>query len=108
MNANERMKNRSTTRLVLDPPSFVPPPEMRRDYLELRKAELESMFDGAANSEWKPVNIIANHVRGTGEMYGFPNIGAAAENLARAIQNGDAACMDFLNKYATAVNESFV
>lgn len=93
---------------VLTPPTFSPPPEMRAAYLEQRKTELESLLDHAQASEWKPVIAVANHVRGSGEMYGFKNIGEAAESLFRAIQNGDANSLGFLKTYATTVSESYV
>lgn len=93
---------------VLEPPTFSPPPEMRERYLSSRKAEIEDMLYSARNGEWKPVMKTANHVRGTGAMFGFENIGTAAENLVKAVQNGDSKSLEFLEKYAEAVNASYV
>lgn len=95
-------------RIILDPPTFSPPPDMRRNYLDARKSEIEAMFDTARMGVWKPVVTIVNHIRGTGKMYGFPAIGDAAESLAKAIQNGDMKCMDYLQAYAKAVDEAVV
>lgn len=97
-----------TTRVVLDRPTFSPPPDMRGEYLERRKSEIDGMFDNARNGEWKPVLAIANHVRGSGAMYGFPNLGSAAEALSRAIQNGDEKSIDHLAEYAGVVKESYI
>ena len=101
-------KNRDGVRVVLDPPTFSPPPEMRTRYLDSRKAELEDLIDHARNGEWKPVMNTVGHVRGTGAMFGFENIGTAAENLVRAVQNGDAKSLEFMEKYAEAVRASYV
>jgi hypothetical protein len=110
MNVNNTTdnKNRDCARIELDPPTFSPPPEMRARYLEKRKAELDDLIDHARNGEWKPVMTVAGHVRGTGAMYGFENIGTAAENLVKAVQNGDAKSIEFMEKYAEAVNASYV
>ena len=105
--SNQRSK-RDSTRIIVDPPTFAPPPDMREGYLERRKAELEEMLDNARAGEWKPVVSIANHVRGTGAMYGFLNIGLAAENLVKAVQNGDAKSLQFMEDYARVVDESYV
>lgn len=94
--------------ILLDPPTFVPPPEMRGGYLARRRAELEAMFDSARAGVWKPVITIANHVRGTGRMYNFAAIGDAAENLAKAIQNGDMKCMEYLETYAKVIGDAKV
>ena len=107
-NNNNNNKKRDSTRFVLDPPTFSPPPEMRANYLGSRKAEIEDMLDHARNGEWKPVMNIANHVRGTGAMFGFENIGDAAENLVKAVQNGDAKSLEFMVKYAEAVGAAYV
>lgn len=96
------------TQAVLMPPTFSPPPEMRAAYLERHKSELETLLDHANANEWKPVIAVANHVRGSGEIYGFKNIGDAAENLFRAIQNGDVNSIRFLEAYAKVVSESYV
>lgn len=101
-------KNLDSTRIVVDPPPFSPPREMRAGYLERRKAELEQMLEQAETGEWKPVMVIINHVRGTGAMYGFDNLGCSAENVVRAVQNGEAASLDLLREYARAVSESYV
>lgn len=79
---------------------------MRECYLVQRRAELEAMFDSAKVGVWKPVINIANHVRGTGSMYDFATIGTAAENLAKAIQNGDMKCTEYLEAYAKAVGDA--
>lgn len=107
MNTND-LRRRETTRMVLNPPTFSPPVEMRKDYLDRLKAQLGTMIGCGKVDEWKPIVTIANHVRGTGAMYGFANIGDAAENLARAIQNGEAKSYEFLEEYAKVVNESYV
>ncbi len=112
--ATERMEYtnrtcaRDSTRIILDPPTFSPPPEMRAAYLERRREELESLLDHAGAGEWKPVMTVANHVRGTGAMYGFGDIGKAAEGLVRAVQQGDAKSLEFMNRYAKAVGEAYV
>lgn len=108
MTLNPNSRKRESTRIILDPPTFMPPPEMRAGYLERRKAELDTLLDHARASEWKPVVAVANHVRGSGAMYGFKNIGEAAENLVRAVQNGDAKSLDFLETYVKTVSESYI
>lgn len=108
MSSGESVPKKSTTRLILDPPTFSPPKEMRAEYLAERKAELDGMVDSARSGTWKPVMTIANHVRGTGAMYGFPNIGESAEALVKAVQNGYANSLTYLDAYAKAVNESYV
>lgn len=100
--------NHNSARVELEPPTFSPPPEMRERYLSTRRAEIEDMLDHARNGEWKPVMVVANHVRGTGGMFGFDDMGAAAENLVKAVQNGDAKSFEFMEKYAEAVNASHV
>ncbi len=107
MNANNH-NHRDSTRIVLDPPTFTPTQEMRANYLASRKAEVEDLLDHARNGEWKPVMTQMNHVRGTGAMFGFENIGLAAENLVKAVQNGDAKSLEFMVTYAEAVNASYV
>lgn len=107
MSSNNNSR-RESIRVVLDPPTFAPPPEMRAAYLERRRAEIDAMLDHAHASEWRPVVAIANHVRGSGAMYGFKNIGDAAENLVKAVQNGDAKSIDFMKAYAKTVVESYV
>lgn len=104
--ANDTM--RQNGKALLHPPTFSPPADMRGEYLNRRKSEIEGMFDNARNGEWKPVVAIINHVRGSGVMYGFPNIGAAAEALSRAIQNGDGKSIEYLAEYARMVNEANV
>lgn len=108
MGAETGMYGKKNTRVVLDPPTFSPPSEMRKSYLNRRLAELDMLLDSARAGDWKPVASMGNHVRGTGAMYGFKNVGDAAEDLTRAIQNGASDCLDYLEKYATAVRESYV
>ncbi|MDR1521014.1 MAG: hypothetical protein LBU23_12870 [Planctomycetota bacterium] len=91
----------------LDPPAFNPPPEMRSAYLARRRGELDALRLCARRGDWRPVSVTANHVRGTGAMYGFPNIGEAAEKLAKAIQNEESNCLDLAEGYFRAVNESY-
>ncbi|MCC8165316.1 MAG: hypothetical protein LIQ31_03995, partial [Planctomycetes bacterium] len=66
------------------------------------------MLDHGRNGEWKPVINIANRVRGTGAMYGFKTIGDAAENLVRAVTNGDPGSLALLEEYVKAVREAYV
>lgn len=106
--SNNNASNRDTARVVADPPAFTPPPEMRSRYLEQRKSELEMMLDSARSGVWKPVFNIVNHVRGTGAMYGFDNIGLAAEDLVKAVQNGDVKSLDYMEAYARIVSASYV
>ena len=108
MEYTNRTCARDSTRIILDPPTFSPPPEMRAAYLDRRKGELDSLLDHAKEGEWKPVMMVANHVRGTGVMYGFSNIGRAAEELVRAVQQGDANSLEYMNHYAKAVGEAYV
>ena len=108
MDVSGNAKKKDSTRIILAPPTFSPPPEMRKGYLERRQAELESMLDYARAGEWKPVVNIVNHVRGTGSMYGFPNINTTAEELSKAIQNGDSNCLEYLDTYIRSVRESYV
>lgn len=108
MSSNDNLRKRESVRIILDPPTFSPPAEMRREYLGRRAAELEAMLDSAKAGEWKPVINIANHVRGTGAMYGFGNIGLAAENLVKAVQNGDPKSLEFMDIYAQTIRESYV
>lgn len=96
------------SRLLAERPLFSPSADMRRGYLTRRRGELAALVSSAKGNEWKYVVIIAHHVRGTGSMFGFPNIGETAENLCRAIQNAEPNCMDYVNLYAKAVNESYV
>lgn len=103
-----RTKLRDSTRVAIDPPAFSPPREMRVGYLARRKDELELMLDQARAGEWKPVMTIINHVRGTGVMYGFDNMGLAAEEVMKAVQSGEAKSFALLEGYAKAVNESYV
>lgn len=99
---------RDSTRIVLDPPTFSPSQEMRAAYLERRKGELDALLDHARAGEWKPVMTVANHVRGTGGMYGFGEVGKAAAELVRAVQNGDAQSLEFMQTYADAVSAAYV
>lgn len=105
---NNDLRKRETTQVFLDPPTFSPPPEMRRDYLQRLKDQIDMMLGCAKVEEWKPIFAVVNHVRGTGAMYGFENIGDAAEELARAIQNGEPQRYELLERYAKIVNESYV
>ncbi|MDR0363029.1 MAG: hypothetical protein LBJ46_10165 [Planctomycetota bacterium] len=89
-------------------PFFYPSREMRAGYLDSRKNELDVLLAFAKGNVWKEVVVVANHVRGTGAMYGFENIGNAAEGLSKAIQNGDPKCLDFVHAYAGAVNVAYV
>ena len=108
MTLNNRRANRDSTSVALEPPTFSPPREMRADYLEKRKNELDAMLFQARGDEWKPVMVIINHIRGTGAMYGFENIGNAAEEVGKAVQNGDSKSLELLERYAETVNESYV
>lgn len=108
MDTNNQNSGRDSARVVIDPPTFSPPREMRSGYLNQRKSELEEMLVSARAGEWKPVLTIANHVRGTGAMYGFANIGDAAENLVKAVQNGDSKSIEWMEAYADAVKKSYV
>ncbi len=101
-----RRGNRESTRVNLDPPTFSPSLEMRAEYLEKRRRELGDILFQAGENDWKPVMIVINHVRGSGEMYGFETIGNAAEDVSRAVQGGDADSIDVLRKYADAVNNA--
>ncbi len=103
-----RAGNRESTRIILSPPTFSPPPEMRAAYLDRRRREIDSLMDHARAGEWKPVMAAANHVRGTGAMYGFIAIGGAAEELVKAVQNGDAKSLEYMTNYANAVGEAYV
>lgn len=91
-----------------DRPFFTPLPEMRRAYLAARQAELDILLSLARENVWKEVVTVAQHVRGSGAMYGFDGVGLAAENLSRAIQNGDQKCMDYMHAYAGAVNAAYI
>ena len=108
MVSDNQKRSRDTTRIIIDPPTFSLPPEMRSGYLERRKGEIGMMLASAGEGDWKPVVNIANHVRGTGAMYGFDNIGQAAEELVKAVQNGDSKSFGYMEAYAKAVNESYV
>ena len=108
MTSNRKKERRDSTRIVLDPPTFTPPGEMRAGYLERRRGELEEMLDNARQGVWKPVVAIANHVRGTGAMFGVANVGEAAENLVRAVQNGDSQSLGLLEEYVKTVSEAYV
>lgn len=90
------------------PPTFSPPPEMRAAYLERHKREIDDLLEHARASEWKPVVAMANHVRGSAEMYGFKTLGDAADALNRAVQNGDVNSIRFLEAYAKVLSESSV
>ncbi len=98
----------NNTRLLEARPLYTPPKELREAYLASRRSELEALVSMARENEWKYVVTTAHHVRGTGAMYGFANIGTAAENLCKAIQNGDPNCRELLEKYVNAVNEAYV
>lgn len=87
----------------LDPPTFSPPVEMREEYLNNHKAEIDAMLADARADEWKPVMNVINHVRGTGAMYGFPAMGDAAERLAKAVESGQADSLEYMNEYARIV-----
>ena len=89
-------------------PVFMPPPEMRRDYLKRRRSELDALLSSGRGNEWKYVVTFVQHVRGTGGMYGFVNIGDTAASLYRAIHAGDPNCMQHLESYARAVEEAYV
>ena len=108
MDAKDKLFSKNSTHIILDPPAFAPPAEMRKKYLDRRLLESDVMLDQANAGEWKAVMVIINHVRGTGAMYGFPNIGDAAETLSRAVQNGEADCLPYLEKYVATVRESYV
>lgn len=106
--AGNGSRMRNTTQVIINPPTFSPPPEMRRQYLGRLQAQTSGMIGCGKVEDWKPVATIVNHVRGTGAMYGFTNIGNAAETLARAIQNGDSKRYQLLEAYANTVNQSYV
>ena len=89
-------------------PVFTPSLDMRRDYLNRRRSELEALLNSGRGNEWKYVSPIAHHIRGTGGLFGFDHICEAAENLAQAIQNADPNCMQYLELYAKAVEEAYV
>ncbi len=108
MSANEGERQRDSTRVVLEPSTFSPPREMRETYLNNHKAELDQMGYAARAGEWKSVMNIANHVRGTGAMYGFPAMGDAAENLVKAVENGYANSLDYLDEYIRIVKDTTV
>jgi hypothetical protein len=108
MDYNNHTGNRDSTRIILSPPTFSPPPEMRAAYLGRRKEEMDTLLDHARAGEWNPVMTVANHVRGTGAMYGFADIGRAAAELVRAVQHGDANSLEFMRKYAQNVTEAYV
>lgn len=99
---------RETTTVAIDPPTFSPPPEMRAAYLQRHASEVEMLLVSARAGDWKPVVIAAGHVRGTGAMYGFPEMGEAAERLGRAIQNGDPHSFHHLETYVEVVKNSSV
>ena len=108
MTLENQMRTRDSTRITLDPPTYSPTSELRAKYLQRHKDELESLRDHAEAEEWKPIMTIANHVRGTGAMYGFPDMGEAAENLVKAVQGGEANPMEYLEEYIKSVSESYV
>ena len=108
MTMNNPGRRRDSTRIVIDPPTFSPPPEMRSKYLEERKSELDTLLVSAHAGEWKPVLTVANHIRGTGAMYGFANIGDAAENLVKAVQNGESKSIELMEIYADVVRNSYI
>ncbi len=100
------IRRRDSTRIIIDPPTFSPPQEMRGAYLGRRKAEIDTLMDHARADEWKPVMTVVNHIRGTGAMYGFDGIGDAAANVVRAVQNGDANSLTVMEEYARIVNDA--
>ncbi len=108
MTLDNRLALRDTTRVAIEPPTFSPPPEMRSGYLEQRKSELDAMLFQAGEGDWKPVMVIVRHVRGSGAMYGFEEIGNAAEIVRLAVQAGDANSLELLRRYADAVNNASV
>ncbi len=108
MASKRQVNKRDSTRIVIDPPTFTPPQEMRSGYLQRRREELEGLQYSAHLGDWKPVMNVVNHVRGTGAMYGFENIGAAAEQLVKAVQNGSAQSMELVAAYVRTVKESYV
>ncbi len=108
MASKRQVNKRESTRIVIDPPTFIPSQEMRSGYLQRRRAELDGLLYCARQNDWKPVMNVVNHVRGTGAMYGFENIGLAAEQLVKAVQNGEAQSLELVELYAKTVNESYV
>ncbi len=108
MPAESKHNARETTRVLLDTPTFSPPREMRADYLNRRKAELENLLFQARENNWKQVVGTVNHVRGSGGMYGFPAISAAAESVVLAVQGGNPKSLDVLLAYAEAVGGTSV
>ncbi len=108
MSAENGFVGKSTTKVILDPPAFSPPPEMRQDYLSKRNAALENLLDSVREGGWKIVYAEVNHVRGTGAMYGFPDLSTKAETLFRAIQKGDPKCREYLDDYVETVRKSYV
>lgn len=107
-NGQSRTHEGNGNTAAIDPPTFSPTKEMRAGYLQRRKDELEALVDSARAGEWKPVMTVVTRVRGTGAMYGFENIGAAAEAVSRAVQNGDPDSFGYMEAYARSVNESYV
>ena len=89
-------------------PIFAPSFDMRRDYLNRRRSELEALLNSGRGNEWKYVIPLAHNIRGTAGLFGFDSICEAAENLASAIQNADPLCMHYLEIYAKAVEEAYV
>ncbi|MDR3211610.1 MAG: Hpt domain-containing protein [Planctomycetota bacterium] len=87
---------------------FTVPPEMRKEYLERRQAELDALQSSASGNEWKYVFKILQHVRGTGGMFGFDSIGNAAEQVCHGIQNADLHCLQLMEDYIRTVREAYV
>ncbi len=109
MPLDNRCAKRDSARIVLDPPTFSPPEEMRTGYLGKRKHELDAILFQAKENDWKSVMVTINHVRGSGAMYGFEAIGGAADDVAKAVQNGEKdKSLELLHAYADAVNNSNV
>lgn len=108
MTFSDILKKRDETGTQPARPAYSPSPELRSGYLERRRGELDMMIVSARAGEWKPIVAVISHVRGTGTMYGFANIGEAAENLGKAVQNGDPDSPALMDAYVKAVNESYV
>lgn len=90
MTLDTKRASHDTTRIALEPPTFSPPREMREEYLAARKNELDVLLFQAQENDWRTVMLTINHVRGSGAMYGFEAAGNAAEEVSKAVQNGDA------------------
>ncbi len=82
------------------------PKEMRMEYLQRREKDLQDLTVALANLDWTVLRTIGHQLKGNGESYGFPSLGAIGKDLEEAAkQTARKRAEDILNKFSTTVKK---